>query len=213
MSVVALLFLAARRGAGPARTIAFIVNRRPLDKGSRLWEKSFLCRALVKVVKRASGQVASRSSVGLPGRAGTNEEEHSTLRTRLANQSKSGQLLLNGVCEPSVLQNRTSGPPLKLPGLVPNQPFIQHCYNRSTHSSTGRSAFSVCYGFQPGSRRFGRLCPEPSRRHLLSLEKRLNSCEPLVSWRTAGEARRDPKAVANNHLVRGFPENPKVSLA
>ncbi|MCD7469705.1 cytochrome c oxidase subunit 2 [Datura stramonium] len=32
------------------------------------------------------------------------------------------------------------------------------------------------------------------------LEKRLNSCEPLISWRTAGEARRDLKAIANNHL-------------
>ena len=38
-----------------------------------------------------------------------------------------------------------------------------------------------------GSRRFGRwLCPEPSQRYIsYLLEKRLNSCEPLVSWRTA----------------------------
>ncbi|MCE5165935.1 hypothetical protein HAX54_013253, partial [Datura stramonium] len=104
--------------------------------------------------------------------------------------------------EPKTSPNRTSQSPLKLSNLVPNQPLIQHCYNRSTHSSTSRSSFSVCYGFQHGSRRFGRwLCPEPSQWHIsYLLEKRLNSCELLVSWRTAGEARRDLKAVANNHL-------------
>lgn len=124
-------------------------QREPLDKGSRLWEKSFLCRALVKVVKK--GKWASSEEEQLRALwSGTNEEEHCTPRTRLANQSQSGQLILNGSpIEPSVLENLTSGPPLKLPGLVPNLPFIQHCYNRNTHSSTGRSAFSVCYGFQP----------------------------------------------------------------
>lgn len=123
--------------------------------------------------------------------------KRSTAPPRLANQSQSGQLILNGSpIEPSVLENLTSGPPLKLklPGLVPNLPFIQHCYNRSTHSSTGRREvlFQFVMGSNQrphglGSRRVGRwLCPEPSQRHIsYLLEKRLNSCEPLVSWRTA----------------------------
>jgi len=135
-----------------ARTIAFIVNRESRSiKEVGFGKKSFLCRALVKVVKKGKWASSEQEQCwALWSLTGTNEEEHSTLRTRLANQSQSGQLLLNGSpIEPSVLQNLTSGPPLKLPGLVPNQPFIQHCYNLRTHSSTGRSAFSVCYGFQP----------------------------------------------------------------
>ena len=28
-------------------------------------------------------------------------------------------------------------------------PYIQHSYNRAQHSSTGKSPFEICYGFQP----------------------------------------------------------------
>ena len=30
-----------------------------------------------------------------------------------------------------------------------NLPYIQHSYNRAQHSSTGKSPFEICYGFQP----------------------------------------------------------------
>ena len=32
-----------------------------------------------------------------------------------------------------------------------NLPYIQHNYNRAQHSSTGKSQFEICYGFQPST--------------------------------------------------------------
>lgn len=120
--------------------------------------------------------------------------KRSTPRTRLANQSQSGQLILNGSpIEPSVLENLRSGPP-----LISSYPvWFQTCrsFNTATTGARIRRPAEVLNLFlmanqRPhglGSRRVGRwLCPEPSQRHIsYLLEKRLNSCEPLVSWRTA----------------------------